>query len=155
MYLWTYGILQNGCDGHHLHETLWVSCQKSPMRNVWIFWNSIYFSCINSSRLKVYFLMVINLFKRHCLPCYRCFEKKFLIIFTTYKVCKLNCNSEKLQFHYISTWPCSYDPRENGSSTFPLFHLCHLYLVHLRLGLYKIEGLWGNNRGKCEDGAKQ
>ena len=79
--------------------------------------------------------------------------KKFLIIFTTYKICELNYSSGKLQFLCISTWPGSCDPKEDNNSTFLLCHLCHLHLIHLRLGLCEI-GLWGNNRGKCENGAK-
>lgn len=67
--------------------------------------------------------------------------KKFLMIFITYKICELNYNSGKLQFLCISTWPGSHDPKENNSSTFPLCHLGHLDLIHLRWGLCKIEGL--------------
>ena len=43
--------------------------------------------------------------------------KKFLIIFTTYKICELNYNSRKLQFLCISTWPGSCGPKENNSKS--------------------------------------
>lgn len=67
-------------------------------------------------------------------------EKKYLIIFPICKVRELNeFRKASIPVHlYLAR---SQDPEENSGGTFLCFTSCHLYLIHLRLGLSVIKGL--------------